>query len=236
MLERGQTLRDPTAGLHVLEDDELPLPPAPLSEEQIATLFQALPRASVIDLRIRLHLELLYSMGLRNAETTALDVGDLDVAGRTLFVRIAKGGRPRALPLMPGTAIAAEEYLALRRNLLKGPDCGALLLSNYGRRLQPWFMQRWLAAASRSVGFRVHPHLLRHSIAVHLLRQGMDVRHIQHFLGHADLDTTKIYLRLVPGHLRKEYDQAMPLFPIENKSSQYPLTLIEHNHEGESRE
>ncbi len=76
-------------------------------------------------------------------------------------------------------------------------------------------MQRWLAAASRSFGFRVHPHLLRHSIAVHLLRQGADVRHIQQLLGHASLDTTKIYLRLVPGHLREDYDAAMPTFSIE---------------------
>lgn len=215
MLERGQTLRDPTANVRVLEDDELPLPPAPLSEEQIVKLFDALPKASVIDLRIRLHLELLYSCGLRNAETTTLDVGDLDLDSRTLFVRIAKGGQSRALPLMPGVIVAAEEYLALRRELLKGPDCGALLLSPRGQRLQPWNIQKWLAAASRTLGFRVHPHLLRHSIAVHLLRQGMDVRHIQQFLGHAELDTTKIYLRLVPGHLREDYDNAMPLFPID---------------------
>ena len=57
---------------------------------------------------------------------------------------------------------------------------------------------------------RLHPHLFRHSIAVHLLRGGADVRYIQEFLGHADLDTTKIYLRLVPGHLREDYDAAMP--------------------------
>ncbi len=215
MLERGHTLRDPTAHLRVLEDDELPLPPAPLEEHQVAALFAAIPRATVIDLRIRLHLELLYSMALRNAETTALDVGDLDLNNRTLFVRIAKGGKPRALPLMPGALIAASEYWDRRRELVRGPDCGALLLSPRGQRLQPWFIQRYLARASSTLGFRIHPHLLRHSIAVHLLRQGMDVRSIQKFLGHADLDTTKIYLRLVPGHLREDYDRAMPFFPIE---------------------
>ena len=215
MLERGQTLRDPTANLRVLDDDELPLPPAPLSEEQIAKLFDAVPKASVVDLRIRLHLELLYSCGLRNHEAVALDVNDVDLDSRTLFVRIAKGGQSRALPLVPGTLVAGGEYLALRRELLKGPDCGALLLSPNGQRLKPWHIQQWLAAASRTLGFRVHPHLLRHSIAVHLLRQGMDVRHIQQFLGHAELDTTKIYLRLVPGHLREDYDNAMPLFPID---------------------
>ena len=67
-----------------------------------------------------------------------------------------------------------------------------------------------LRRLSRVVGFRVYPHLLRHSIAVHLLRRRTDLRMIQAFLGHADLDTTKIYLRLVPGHLREEYLKAFP--------------------------
>ena len=64
---------------------------------------------------------------------------------------------------------------------------------------------------SRTIGFHVHPHLLRHSIAVHLLRRGADIRHIQQFLGHEDLETTKVYLRLVPGQLREDHDKAMPV-------------------------
>jgi len=215
LAQQGRVLRDPTADLVVLEDDELPLPPAPLSEQQVAVIFDAVPRRHVVDLRNRLHLELLYSCALRTAEAVALDVGDLDLEARTLYVRITKGGVPRALPLMPGTLAAAGEYLALRRELLRGPDTGALFLTPRGRRLQPWHMQRLLAGASRSLGFRVHPHLLRHSIAVHLLRQGADVRHIQQFLGHASLETTKVYLRLVPGQLREDYDEAMPVFPID---------------------
>lgn len=215
LAQHGRVLRDPTADLVVLDDDELPLPPAPLSEEQVAAIFAAVPRRHVVDLRNRLHLELLYSCALRNSEAVMLDVGDLDVEARTLFVRITKGGAPRSLPLMRGTLAAAEEYLALRRELLRGPDAGALFLTTRGRRLQPWYMQRLLAAASPGLGFRVHPHLLRHSIAVHLLRQGADVRHIQQFLGHVSLETTKVYLRLVPGQLREDYDEAMPVFPID---------------------
>jgi len=57
---------------------------------------------------------------------------------------------------------------------------------------------------------RLHPHLFRHSIAVHLLHGGADVRHVQMFLGHASLETTKVYLRMVPGRLREAYDAAMP--------------------------
>lgn len=215
LTRQGRVLRDPTGDLVVLEDDELPLPPAPLSEEQVVALFAAVPRRHVVDLRNRLHLELLYSCALRNAEAVMLDVGDLDLEARTLYVRITKGGVPRALPLVPGALAAAEEYLALRRELLRGPDTGALLLTPKGQRLQPWHMQQLLAAASPGLGFRVHPHLLRHSIAVHLLRRGADVRYIQQFLGHVNLDTTKVYLRLVPGQLREDYDEAMPVFPID---------------------
>jgi site-specific recombinase XerD len=56
----------------------------------------------------------------------------------------------------------------------------------------------------------VHPHLLRHSVATHLLRGGCDIKNVQVFLGHSDIETTKVYLRLVPGHLREDYDDAMP--------------------------
>lgn len=207
----GKTLTDPAADLRVLDPDEVDLPPAPLSEEQVTALFASIVPDGVIALRNRLHLELLYSCGLRNAEAASLDLADLDLDARTVLVRDGKGGRARMLPLLAHTLAAAADYLALRRELLRGPDTGVLLLSNTGKRMPTWFMQRWLAAAGRSLGFRVHPHLLRHSIAVHLLRRGADIRHIQQFLGHADLETTKIYLRLVPGHLREDYDAAMPV-------------------------
>ncbi len=208
---RGKVLRNPAEDLNVPEDNEVALPPAPLTEEQVTSIFEAIPRRTVIDLRNRLHLEVLYSCGLRNAEAVHLDVSDLDLNERTVLVREGKMGKSRLLPMLTSTLVAATEYLALRRDLLRGPDQGALFMNQRGKRLPEWWMQRWLQGVSRTLGFRVHPHLLRHSIAVHLLRRGADVRHIQEFLGHADLETTKIYLRLVPGHLREDYDKAMPI-------------------------
>lgn len=210
LAERGRVLRNPAEQLAVVLPGELPLPPAPLSEDQVAALFAALPRRHVADLRDRLHLELLYACALRSAEAVALDVSDLDLGARTVLVRQGKMGRSRLLPLLGSTLAAAQEYLALRRELLRGPDRGILLLNQYGKRLAGGHMRRLLSRVSRTLGVRIHPHLLRHSIAVHLLRRGTDLRHIQAFLGHSDLDTTTIYLRLVPGHLRADYDQAMP--------------------------
>lgn len=215
----GAVLRDPAANLAVRSDDEMPLPPPPLSEAQVVALIDSVPRHTVVDLRTRLHLELLYACGLRNIEAVHLDVADLDLRERTLLVREGKGGRTRIAIVLASLRAAAEEYLAVRRLLLKGPDHGALLLSPTGRRLGGWWMQRWLAGQSQRLGVRVHPHLLRHSIAVHLLQRGADVRHIQDFLGHRSLDTTKIYLRLVAGHLREAYDTAMPVLYQDGAAS-----------------
>ncbi len=208
LLKRGKVLCNPAADLRTMEAGEEPLPPPPLSEAQVADLINAIPADSVVGLRNRLHLHLLYACGLRNAEAVNLDVGDL--VAPALHVRGGKGGVDRVQGMVPTTVDAANAYLAVRRDLLTGPDHGALLLSPRGDRLGAWHMQRLLSSASATLGFRVHPHLLRHSIAVHLLRRGMDVRLVQMFLGHASLETTKVYLRLVPGHLREDYDKAMP--------------------------
>ncbi len=114
---------------------------------------------------------------------------------------------------MATAAAAVKDWLAVRRTFLKGPDQGILFLSKDGKR---WAGQnayhrfRQLNRARGPEARHLHPHLFRHSIAVHLLRGKADIRYIQAFLGHSDLDTTKIYLRLVPGRLRAEYDAAMP--------------------------
>jgi integrase/recombinase XerC len=216
LMRQGRVLRDPAALLHAGGAGEEPLPPPPLTEGQVAALFDLVPRRQVVDLRTRLHLELLYSCALRNAEAVALDVSDIDLTARTVLVREGKMGKSRLLPLLTGGLLAASEYLALRRELLRGPDHGALLLDRHGRRLSAMVIWRWLHRASQRLGIHAYPHLLRHSVAVHLLRRGADIRHIQHFLGHSDLETTKVYLRMVPGHLREDYDKAMPaLLPEE---------------------
>lgn len=222
LLDAGKVLRDPTTDIHLPDPDEEPLPPAPLSEEQVAAVCATVGRDTVVDLRVRLHLELLYACALRNSEAIHLDLSDVDLDNRTLLVRDGKGGRSRMLPLLPSTLHAAADYLALRRELLHSPDHGALLLAHSGRRLPKWWMQDHLHKLSGTIGFRVFPHLLRHSIAVHLLRRGTDIRYIQQFLGHEDLETTKVYLRLVPGQLREDYDAAMPVFPVEPPSPSLP--------------
>jgi len=209
----GRIVANPAAGVPVPDDGEEGLGELPLSGAEVAAIFDALPRASAIDLRNRCLLELLYGCGLRISEACALDCDDIDTVRRALVVREGKGGQDALLPVM-GTALAAtRDWLAVRRTMLKGPDHGALLRNQYGRRFDRgaaygWFID--LNAARGPDARYLRPHLFRHSIAVHLLRGGADIRHVQEFLRHADLDTTKIYLRMVPGRLAEACHKAMP--------------------------
>jgi integrase/recombinase XerC len=217
LLRRGRILSDPCRSIIVSRTEEPPLPEPPLSEEEVQAFLARLPRRHVRDLRNIAHFELLYSAGLRLSESLALNVEDLDFPNKVLHVRNGKGGKARDIPMMRGLVAALKDYLCLRRSLLKGPDNGVLLLSIRGKRLTEVGFRTLMATINKHrppESRRVHAHLFRHSIAVHLLRGGADIRHIQAFLGHESLDTTKIYLRLVPADLRKSYDAAMPDFAV----------------------
>lgn len=220
--QRGLLLSDPARHVTIPrpEKDDLPLPEPPLSEGDVADLLAKMPRKNATDLRDIALMELLYSAGLRIGEAVALDLRDTDFQNRVVHVRNGKGSKPRDLPMLRGLFMALRDYLALRRSMLKGPDTGALLLTNLGKRMTVGASDRVFDKLNRRRGPKarhVHAHLLRHSIAVHLLRGGADIRYIQAFLGHDDLESTKIYLRLVPADLRKAYDAAMPEVPVQAK-------------------
>jgi integrase/recombinase XerD len=215
--DQGLVLMNPAVTLGLPDDGEQDLPEPPLSEGAVRALFDSLPRRTVIDLRNACLLELLYGCGLRVSEAVGLRVEDIAIPERVLAVRDSKRGQDRAVPIM-GTALAAvADYLAVRRTLLRGPDKGTLFLNKHGTPMRHVSVYRWFEAlnAKRGDGAdHLHPHRFRHSIAVHLLRAGADVRYIQQFLGHSCLDTTKVYLRLVPGRLKEDYDRAMPVIAV----------------------
>ncbi len=225
MQERGKVLRNPARDLPMPDDDDVELPKAPLDEAEVIELFASLPRSTAIELRTILHLELLYSCALRLGESVALDLVHVDLHRRVVHVVAGKGGKDRVVPMMGGVVAALTSYLAVRRTLLRGPDHGALLIDQYGKRLDGQAIQQVLRRLSQRRGAdktSLHPHLFRHSIAVHLLRGGADIRHVQAFLGHASLETTKIYLRLVPGRLKEDYDAAMPMIDVGQITSVEP--------------
>jgi site-specific recombinase XerD len=212
----GLTLRNPALTLPVPEDEDVPLPEPPLEPAEVDALIAAIPRRDALDLRNRAIVEVLYGSGIRLTECLSLDVDDIDGTARVLHVRSGKGGTERTIPLMKGALGAIRDYLAVRRQLVKGPDGGALFLNDRGQRIGAFVVQQLLADLSVRAGLtrRVHPHLLRHSIAVAMLRGGADIRHVQALLGHSSIETTKVYLRMVPGHLREEYDRAMPTIAV----------------------
>lgn len=153
-------------------------------------------------------LELFYSSGLRLSELTSLNLEQLDLADGLVQVH-GKGSKTRVLPVGRKAREALQQWLPLRA--LSNPADGAVFVSQQGRRLGPRAIQlRVKAAGERELGQHLHPHMLRHSFASHLLESSQDLRAVQEMLGHADIATTQIYTHLDFQHLATVYDSAHP--------------------------
>lgn len=182
--------------------------PRALSVEQAASLL-TIEADGPLALRDRALLELFYSSGLRLAEIVALDVADLDA--RDGMVRVlGKGRKVREVPVGRAARAALADWLAARDSL--SPPGPALFIGRSGNRLGARAVQarvrHW--ARQRGLGVPVHPHMLRHSFASHLLESSGDLRAVQELLGHADIATTQVYTHLDFQHLAKVYDAAHP--------------------------
>jgi integrase/recombinase XerC len=190
--------------------------PEVLPEDEVAALVEAPAGGSPLALRDRAFLELLYASGLRVAELTALSVGDLDL-GAGLVRVLGKRRKERIVPFGRTAAGALRRWLEEGRPALAaGPDftaaAGALFLNYRGGRLSARSVARRLDRAVLAAGLprHVHPHVLRHCFATHLLGNGADLRAIQELLGHASLSTTQRYTHLDWKRLAEVYDQAHP--------------------------
>ncbi|NBA94368.1 tyrosine recombinase XerC [Pseudomonas sp. R5(2019)] len=153
-------------------------------------------------------LELFYSSGLRLSELTSLNLEHLDLANGLVQV-LGKGSKTRVLPVGRKAREALELWLDMR--LMSNPIEDAVFVSQKGRRLGPRAIQvRVKAAGERELGQHLHPHMLRHSFASHVLESSQDLRAVQEMLGHADIATTQIYTHLDFQHLATVYDSAHP--------------------------
>ncbi|HEU5294843.1 MAG TPA: tyrosine recombinase XerC, partial [Burkholderiaceae bacterium] len=217
---RGEVTHNPLDGLHAPKAGK-PLPKALSVDQAVALAEHGLTRQGGDDdvLRARDHavVELLYGCGLRIGELVALDVqasphstGWIDRADRSAHV-LGKGGKRRSVPVGSAAAAALEQWLRLRATLARG-DEAALFVGRRGTRLSPSQVRSRLAQLARAAGLptHVHPHMLRHSFASHLLQSSGDLRAVQELLGHANITTTQVYTRLDFGHLSKVYDAAHP--------------------------
>ena len=154
--------------------------------------------------------ELLYSSGLRLSELTALNTNSIDFRDRTVKV-LGKGNKERQVPV-GSKAVEAVQLWLQRRNEVETSDPDALFISKRGNRIAARTVQQRLEQLSTQQGMmgKVHPHMLRHSFASHLLESSGDLRAVQELLGHANLSTTQVYTHLDFQHLSKVYDGAHP--------------------------
>jgi integrase/recombinase XerD len=186
--------------------------PRSLSLSEVERLIDAANGVSPRALRDRALLELLYGAGLRVSEAVGLERGAVDLRNR-LVRCVGKGDKERVVPLGSQAAEALRRYLARGRPFLDRRHRGELFLNAQGgalTRAGAFLILRRLAGKAGLDPARVHPHLLRHSFATHLLEGGADLRSVQEMLGHADLSTTELYTHVSDRRRRDTYYSAHP--------------------------
>ena len=186
--------------------------PRSLSLGEVERLIDAANGTTPRSFRDRALVELLYGAGLRVSEAVGLERGGVDLEARTVRC-IGKGDKERVVPLGSQAMEALRRYLARGRPYLDRRHRPELFLNAQGGPLTrggAFLILRRLAAEAGLDAERIHPHLLRHSFATHLLEGGADLRSVQEMLGHADLGTTELYTHVSDRRRRETYFKAHP--------------------------
>jgi integrase/recombinase XerC len=204
LLKHGRVVASPAAGIRA--------PKAPRKLPQVLDVDEAvqlveLPTDVPLGVRDRAILELFYSSGLRLSELCALRWRDLDLADGLVTV-LGKGSKQRSVPVGSHARKALDDWRRESQGQLDAP----VFPGRGGATITPRAVQIRLRQLAQRQGLfkRVHPHLLRHSFASHVLESSGDLRGVQELLGHADIATTQIYTHLDYQHLAKVYDGAHP--------------------------
>ena len=201
--------RNPCVGLRAPKSPKA-LPKA-LSPDLMARLLEG-PASAPGQWRDRAMFELFYSSGLRLAELVSLDLAEADVILRHAEVTVTgKGAKTRTVPVGSKARAAIQAWLE-RRAAIARPQEQALFVGARGRRISAssvrYALSRW--ALRQGLPQHVHPHMLRHSFASHVLQSSGDLRAVQEMLGHSSISTTQVYTHLDFQHLSKAYDAAHP--------------------------
>ena len=184
--------------------------PKTLDVDQIKSLLEA-GTNSTIEIRDLAMFELFYSSGIRLSELAQLNLTDIDLTDKTLMVRSGKGGKSRMLPIGSKAVAAINTWLEHRIKSITSTET-ALFISTRGTRLGQRSIELRLKQWCKKKGIaeNIHPHMLRHSFATHLLESSQDLRAVQELLGHSNISTTQIYTHLDFQHLADVYDRAHP--------------------------
>ena len=205
---RGEVANNPVDGVHAPKSPKAL--PKVLSPDEANRLLECVSNEA-IELRDQAMFELFYSSGLRLAELAALDVSCLeDIAAGEVRV-LGKRSKLRLVPVGSKAREAVAGW-AQRRGELAPADQPALFVGQRGGRIHPRVIEQRLAqrALAKGLPAHVHPHMLRHSFASHVLQSSGDLRAVQEMLGHASIASTQVYTHLDFQHLAKVYDAAHP--------------------------
>ena len=202
-------LDDPTAGVRAPRTPRTL--PKSLEPDQVSQLLNHQSETALMARDLAMA-ELLYSAGLRLSELVGTNLNDLDRNEKIITV-IGKGQKTRIVPVGGPALTALAEWMKYRpvANEVLGYD-SPLFVTQRGKRISPRAVQDRIRqlAVKHGMTQRVHPHVLRHAFASHLLESSGDLRAVQELLGHANIATTQIYTHLDFQHLAKVYDQAHP--------------------------
>ncbi len=203
-------LADNNPAQHVKAPKQARKLPKTLDVDQINGLLEA-GTNSALEIRDLAMFELFYSSGLRLSELAALDLSDVDLPDNSLIVRTGKGGKSRILPIGSKAVTAINNWLQQRLTYAAVSE-SALFVSKRGTRLGQRSIELRLEQWCKKKGIaeHIHPHMLRHSFASHLLESSQDLRAVQELLGHSNISTTQIYTHLDFQHLADVYDKAHP--------------------------
>ncbi len=185
--------------------------PQALSIEQAIKLVD-IKEDDVLSMRDHAALELFYSSGLRLSELVNLNIDQIDFTEGTVLVH-GKGNKTRIVPLGSHAITALKNWLGLRTSLLiSNPAETAVFVGKQGKRISARNIQYRLKdwSIKQGINTSVHPHMLRHSFASHVLQSSGDLRAVQEMLGHVNISTTQVYTHLDYQHLTKIYDAAHP--------------------------
>jgi integrase/recombinase XerD len=216
LLEEGDVKIDPTADVRPIRSPRR-LPKA-IDEDEVSALLDTTTDRDPASIRDRAILELLYGTGMRVSELAGLSLSDL--GSDTGLVRVlGKGDKERLVPVGRCARRAVDTWLGDRgrpefepRRWARRGDAEAVFLNARGGRLTRQGVWGVLKKRARAAGIedKVHPHVLRHSCATHMLAHGADIRVVQELLGHSSIATTQLYTKVSLEHLREAYEQAHP--------------------------
>lgn len=195
--------------------------PQIMTEGEIQRLINCCEDGTPIGKRDRAAIELAYGTGMRASELCSLRLKDIDRSGGLIFTR-GKGDKERCVPYVGGVRKVVDEYIDEHRPKLDKNREPWLLLTKSGKKMKREFLWRLLRKRGAQAGIsssRLHPHVLRHTFATHLLRKGMDQRTLQELLGHSSILTTEKYTHL-DLEVRDLYDKFFPRRVPEDRSGE----------------